>query len=221
MEWLIRFWIGLPARPQDIKSIRKDFPEILDGDWQVDEKIGEIVWRMDRYAYRIGSISLHEFRRWIREIEYRETEEKDEYQLISADSCPASDCPIKKLTKPSTETNDEPLKLRFTYTVGGPNQKAPKDEFFQLVRKVHRGTRIIREVILTDPYIYSDVDEHGNPGGINNLAEYLRILNLNPASAFILKTNPNPKRYSEKSEEIFQRTLNKIFPRIKFQKFSG
>src|SRR6266496_2655104 len=171
--------------------MKEDLPEILNPNWRPDEgRLYHLLWRPWRY------VEWHEladdFRKWIRVGEIRDIPSR---RTLSVESCPAVDCPLKQLgasppQKPTTESDsEEPRVLDLVCAAGGPNRKPPKDEFFNLVRRVHHGVQNVKEVILTDPYIYADVGEDGKPGGFNYLIEYLRILGLEPPSEFTLRTN--------------------------------
>jgi len=39
MTWWIRFYLGLPARRQDIDELRQSLPELLDAQFHLDENI--------------------------------------------------------------------------------------------------------------------------------------------------------------------------------------
>ena len=133
--------------------------------------------------------------------------------------CPAPDCPLRApaLAGPPT---DAAIVLRLMTVGGGSDRRAPIREFLDLVRRVHKGSRA-REVILTDPYIYSDAGEDDRTGGYANLVEYLRALNLGEDSEFVVRLNPRAKRASQAVKEILKRAIRDAFPRARVETFTG
>ncbi len=133
--------------------------------------------------------------------------------------CPAPDCPLRAPTLADPRT-DAAVVLRLMTVGGGSDRRGPKREFLDLVRRVHKGSRV-REVILTDPYIYSDAAEDDTTGGYANLVEYLRALNLVRDSEFVVRLNPGAKRASKGAKEILRRAIRDAFPRARVETFTG
>jgi hypothetical protein len=79
---------------------------------------------------------------------------------------------------------------------------------------------VINEVILTDPYIYLDLSEQGEPGGYNALVDYLRALRLTPESRFDLKLNPSPKKATQQARRLLHRKVKGDFPKVRLGTFS-
>jgi hypothetical protein len=103
--------------------------------------------------------------------------------------------------------------------VGGAH-KPPRDEFLDLVRRVHRD-QDIRQVILTDPYVYLDLSERGQPGGYSALIDYLGALGLARGSAFDLKLNPMPRKANKTAPQVLQRKVKNAFPSARVKTFAA
>jgi hypothetical protein len=214
MNWLIRFALGFPASPADAKDVRELLPELQNHNWR-PAKRRLLVWLTDD-IYSSDEY-VHALRRWIADV--------DEAQDSSSrtERCSGQECPLH-LNRPRAAggaVDDDPeFFLRNQVAAGGPNSKPPRDSFFDLVRKVHPESDRPREVILTDPYIYTDVSEDGLEGGFNNLVGYLNTLGIEKSDDFILTTSPSPKRGGKTSKQNLQRLLKKKFSNINFKDFS-
>ncbi len=77
-----------------------------------------------------------------------------------------------------------------------------------------------REVILTDPYIYSDVSEDGLEGGFSNLVAYLQALGISADDSFSLRMTPSPKRGTVTAKKNLHRYLKIKFKNIQFKDYS-
>lgn len=232
MKWWYRFWFGLPARDEDIEELKEILPELWDSNWQVDAtRLRRLFPDPDLWLWAESpSYILKQLRKWSSDaltldepLSHKSTIKRDS----SVESCPLPECPLGKYKKPDQEVQPHPEELevfhdrfRLMCAGGGPNRNVPKAEFFDLVRKVHQGTKQIREVILTDRYIYKDVGEDGRGGGFNNLLGYLETLRLVKDSQFIMKLNPSPKNTTERDKQLFRRVIAEAFPNITFQNFS-
>lgn len=76
----------------------------------------------------------------------------------------------------------------------GGGDKPPLARFIDLVLKVHKNAKgKVKEVIVTDPYVLSDVGETGSTSGYNNLCLYLKTLGIMPNDKFKLTITPSPK----------------------------
>ncbi len=103
---------------------------------------------------------------------------------------------------------------------GGPKAKPPRDTFLDLVRRTHPENDPPREVILTDPYIYSDVSEDGHEGGFSNLVAYLEALGISADDTFILRTTPSPKRGTVTAKRNLHRHLKAQFKNIQLKDYA-
>lgn len=214
MNWLLRFSLGLPARLADAKDVRELLPELQDHNWH-PAKRRLIFWLTDEIYSSDEFIGA--LRRWIAAVEDSQNTQSSPVQ------CPAQDCPLR-LNKPRAENaiSDEDVELFIRYQVvaGGPNSKPSRDSFFDLVRKIHSKAGQPSEVILTDPYIYTDVSEDGLEGGFNNLVDYLSALGIQRLDDFTLTTTPSPKLGGKTSKLNLKRKLKGRFPNLKFKDFS-
>lgn len=214
MNWLIRFSLGLPARPIDAKEVRELLPELQDCNWRPSKRYLMVGFNYDFYS---PDHFIKTLRLWIEDIE--EAQET----FINPMHCPEQNCPLNLYREGdlSASSNEElNFYLRYQVAAGGPNSKPPRDAFFDLVKKVHAKADQPSEVILTDPYIYSDVSEDGLDGGFNNLVGYLKTLKIEQSDAFTLTTTPSPKRSGEISKLNLQRMLKKEFSNVTFKDFS-
>lgn len=232
MKWWYRFWFGLPARPEDIKEIKEVLPELWNSNWQPDARRLRRLLPIPDFWFWPESLAplFQQLREWVSSA--TEADEplrhKSSFgQDSSEESCPLPDCPLGKYSEPAQEIEPPSEDLETIHSVfdlmcagGGPDRQILKGEFLDLVRKVHRGTKSIKEVILTDPYIYLDVAEDGTRGGFNNLLEYLRTLGLVTESEFVIKLNPSPKKYNERAKQLFERIVKENFPNVKFETYS-
>lgn len=242
MNWLYRFMLGLPARPADVQEIEENFPEITDPSWEPDPEL------LEQYPYwrRRGFLDYpmlmlftkggrEDLRTWIRRLERSQETARRGTSPDSerrASDCPAVDCPLRNSSQESTKPLASQTHVeygekggffveKFMVAAGGPDRKPPKQEFMNLVRQVHKNMPGVSDVILTDPYLYSEIGEDGISGGLGNLFEYLDVLGLRQDSEFTLKTNPNIKIGSKETIALFQRAILRKFPHAKFETFSG
>ncbi len=205
MTWWIRFYLGLPARRQDIDELRQSLPELLDAQFHVDENMLFPWWPLP-FA---RELTVKDLRRWARFDEV--SSEPDS----SPHNCPAENCPLRK-GSPSSQTADITF---FRLMMAGGAHKPPKKEFLNLVQRVHRD-QVINEVILTDPYIYLELNEQGESGGYDALVDYLHALRLTPESRFDLKLNPSPKKATQDARRLLRRKVENDFPKVRLGTFS-
>lgn len=209
MVWWVRFCLGLPARPEDVEEMRNSLPELLSPDIKLSQKAVIPIWPY----LLLDESKLGDLRRWAGSSELIVKEKPSSLQ-----DCPASDCPLRPWTASTDKRSDGSVVLKVM--IAGGASKPPKDEFLDLVRRVHKG-QSIREVILSDPFIYLDVGEDYDAGGYNNLVDYLRALNLEKNSEFILKLNPSPKKATRRAQELFRREITKAFPKAVISTFKS
>jgi len=200
MIWWIRFNLGLPARPEDVEEIHRSIPELLSPDAQLSRNRVIPFWP----HLVLDESTVSELRHWA-----GRPESIIKHGSVSPQDCPADDCPLRTGLVSTERRSDDGLILRLM--VAGGTHKAPKDEFLDLVRRVHGGQRI-REVILSDPYIYQDLSEASDPGGCSNLVDYLRALGLTENSKFSLKLNPSPRKATKQAQQLLKREVRKPFP---------
>lgn len=213
MDWLVRFSLGLPARSEDVKAVSELLPELARGEVDINHRL--IFWP----SYR-PFISTEEFiallKEWIHEVE--------EYERVAYghESRWIDECPLRTrgMDGAAVGAPSEPQVFRLLVAAGGPNAKASRESFFDLVRRTHPEADPPREVILTDPYVYTDVSEDGLVGGFKNLLLYLQTLGLTAEDKFTLTTTPSPKRGGVTAKRNLQRLLRKEFPQIDFKDFS-
>lgn len=221
MTSLIRFFLGLPPREQDIKELFEMFPELYDNENIHFREFHHILdYRLHHLFYEFDESLFDNLKKWM------QTQNENinvDFTYKNTSICLEKNCPLKNIQKQTKiDTNsdlDSNCTLEYMVTGGGPNQKPPKNMFFELVKKSKKKLKEIKEVILTDPYIYHDLSEDGIEGGLNTLIEYLYTLGFTKDSHFILKITPSPKGTSNKTRVIFENTLKKTFQNIKIDKF--
>lgn len=209
MEWWIRFCLGLPARPQDVGELTLALPELFifgQDRCPLDDHVLLPWWLYP--ADRV--LKVRDLRDWVRSAEI-----PNESAFVSPEYCPAKECPLRDTHHPAIVGDVAVLHLM----VAGGVHKPPKQEFLNLVRKVHKG-KIIREVILTDPYIYLDIGEEGDVGGYDAVIDYLGALGLDRDSQFKLKLNPSPKKATKKARKLLCRKLKSSFIKINISNFN-
>lgn len=211
MNWLVRFSLGLPARPIDAEVVRKLLPELQNQNWRPARR-HLLVWLSDDIYSSDQFVDA--LRRWISEVQ------ESAPLPSSRGNCPAQDCPLRQHVAGAAGDETDEFLLRYQVAAGGPNAKAPRESFFDLVRKVHPAADQPREVILTDPYIYTDVSEDGLEGGFSNLVDYLTTLGIEQPDGFTLTTTPSPKRGGKTAKHNLHRLLKKRFLNITFKDFS-
>lgn len=200
MRFLVRFFLGLPARKADLEEMKKTLPEIFEENNERYRRrwIRPLWWLLDATSEDVEA----ELKHWARSSEF------DEEQIDSESTrfCPRQDCPFKGESQSQGEgENLDVSLLKFLSAGGGPNAKPPLNMFLDLVRKKHAEMGLVKEVILTDPYIYSDLSEDGIEGGFENLMAYLQALDIDSGSTFTIKMNPSPKRATKKAKELYTR----------------
>ncbi len=205
MTWWVRFCLGLPARRQDVEQLRRSLPELFDPLFRLDEHLLLPWWP----SSVVRELTVEDLRRWA-----RAEDVPNELAAAFPENCPAESCPLRKGPR-STQAGDIAV-LRLM--VAGGAHKPPKDEFLDLVRRVHRDLAI-REVILTDPYIYLDLSERGQAGGYDALIDYLGALRLTRDSRFELKLNPSPKKATTTARRLLERKVNHSFPSVRLGTF--
>ncbi|MBS9926337.1 hypothetical protein [Vibrio alginolyticus] len=209
MIWFIRFALGLPARPEDVVALKQALPELSLPESQVLPR--RLFWLLEP-TFMSNHELIEALRGWADEID-------DSHLSKHRIECNPVNCPMR-VGNSIKRNNEEPFVTELLVAAGGPKAKPPKDSFLNLVKQVHPKNDIPSEVIITDPYIYSDVSEDGMEGGYSNLVSYLNALGLRPDDSFTLRMTPSPKRGTITSRKILQRHLKREFKNIKFVDYS-
>ncbi|RAU16407.1 hypothetical protein DN062_18370 [Nitrincola tibetensis] len=214
MRFLVRFFFGLPARKADVEEIKETLPEIFEENNRYKRRrIRPLWWLLDATNQDIEA----EIRHWVRSSEI-DDEPRDSKPTRF---CPRQDCPLKGEAEPQGEGAELDVSLlKLLSAGGGPNAKPPLNMFLDLVRKQHAEMGLVKEVILTDPYIYSDLSEDGIEGGFDNLIAYLQALNVDSDSTFTIKMNPSPKRATKKAKEALYKKIRKSYPNASLGNYS-
>lgn len=211
MDWLIRFTLGLKARPEDAKALWEALPELRNGGLRFERQRN--FWLFHPKFHTNGEL-IEALRQWASEVESPRDRWPEDHR-----NCPSSNCPLRN--NHWKEGDDgEPFIARLMVAAGGPNANPPKNSFFNLVRRTHPQNDPPHEVILTDPYIYSDVSEDGKEGGFLNLVEYLKAIGLSSEDMFTLRMTPSPKRGTVTAKKNLHRHLKTKFKNIQFKDYS-
>lgn len=179
MEWIVRFTMGLRPRKQDIEQLKNLLPELFEQDSFLSDSE---IFVFPFPPFRRIDISL--LKEWV----------KSEPVAVETTSSNVSSfiCPLANYL-----SNEDPNKLSML-TRGFVNNRGfvsitPKKSFFDLVTKIHKGNHTVKDVIITDRFIYSDEVEDGTPGGYENVIEYLKKLLIESNEEFTIVTNPHAK----------------------------
>ena len=211
MDWFIRFSLGLKARPEDAEALWKALPEIRKKDLLLEPRRIFLIYTHD-FVTNLDMIKA--LRQWASEVE-----PPDNYWPQEHRKCPSNNCPLLS-NQTEVANDDEPFFAQFMVAAGGPEAKPPKQSFFDLVRRTHPQRDPPREVMLTDPYIYSDVSEDGKEGGFSNLVSYLEALGLSSDDTFTLQMTPSPKRGTLTAKKNLHRHLRTKFHNIILKDYS-
>ena len=76
-----------------------------------------------------------------------------------------------------------------------------------MARKVHGGKGEIKDLLLTDPYIYVDKSEEDIVGGIDNFLRYLDCLNISRGAEITIQQPPYAKGKKTASGAIWRRRV--------------
>jgi hypothetical protein len=212
MDWIIRFTLGLPARSEDIAVLSRALPELRGRKLRLEQRR---YFRLFHPEFDTNQEIFEALRRWVAAAEIAEEPERQDFR-----NCPSNNCPLR-IEQSKTYDGDDPFIARLMVAAGGPNAKPPKDSFLDLVRRTHPENNLACEVILTDPYIYSDVSEDGNEGGFVNLVAYLEALHLSYSNSFTLRMTPSPKRGTLAAKDKLHRLLKGTFEKIQIKSHSN
>ena len=212
IDWFIRFSLGLPARVEDVAALRKALPELESLDFRLERR--RYFWPFHP-DFDTNYELFEALRRWVAEVE-----SPDDFWPSYYRNCPSNNCPPR--SNQARLNRDEGISIaQFMVTAGGPKAKPPRDTFLNLVKRTHPENDPPREVILTDPYIYSDVSEGGHEGGFSNLVAYLEALGISGDDLFTLRMTPSPKRGTSTAKKNLHRYLKTKFKNVQFKDYSS
>jgi hypothetical protein len=199
-EWYWRLHLGLPPRPQDRNTLRRIAPELFGNNHDVVYESGsefqERLW--DASAFR------QELKRWLR------TDESRPLVTVRDGSCPQQDCPLKLGGQPGqaldhrTQADNGSVVVELMTVAGGWSVKA--NALYDMARKVHGGKGPIKELLVTDPFIFLDKSEENTTGGIASFLKYLDCLNI-PQSEITIHQPPYAKGKKGASGPLWRRTV--------------
>lgn len=212
MNWFVRFLLGYPARPTDIAALRRAFPELLDDGMHFDER--RFVWFLCPGIDTQRGLA-DALRRWI-----GKEAVLNKNGGPSRQGCPFSGCPLPGSAVRSNQGSAQ-NSIEFLVASDGAVGKPPLGRFLDLVQRTHAKCGSVKEVILTDPYIYSDIGESGTGGGFSNLIAYLEALGLSKDDRFTLKLTPSPKKCGVDAKNSLHKNLSMKFTKIKIEHFAS
>ena len=223
MTWLLRFALGLSARPEDLAEIREQVPEILDPAWQPSgfRLLPFIVLIHPRWLVDNPAAFVEAVRKWA---STADDQPKVAHQRIREDArspCEHPECPRRSSTTRADAAPPEPPEppiARLMVVGGGPGQKPLLTRFLDVVKRVHAGAGPARKVFVTDPFLLTDSSENGTSGGFENFCRYLEALEL--ADRVILAIPPGPKRPTANRTRWIE-SISKRFPSITVQSFAA
>jgi hypothetical protein len=198
LDWYWRMQMGLPARPEDREVLRRIAPELFGRDVGFDQGATndqDMAWRR---RFR------EEVREWLGPTDDRPM------VTVHEGSCPQRDCPLRLGGKsgqvlagqPHTSQADGALVLELMTVAGGWSAK--DKAFYDMARKVHGGKGPIKDLLVTDPYIYLDKSEENTVGGIDNFLRYLDCLDILQSGITIYQP---PYAKAKKSGAVWRRTV--------------
>lgn len=201
MDWYARFLMGLPPRPEDRADLRRIAPELFMPGHTRRPNGTQLIPDFEGWLW-LQPLS-EQVRRWLA----TETEEVRPRVTVREGSCPQHDCPLNLHTKPRRGSageprSDEPFVIELMTVAGGWSAKAKA--FFDMTRKVHGGKGDVKDLLITDPYIYFEHSEDGTAGGTASFLEYLENLNITPRSKLTIYQPPYAKGDKEKAGETWR-----------------
>ncbi|MBY5773595.1 hypothetical protein V7796_03825 [Rhizobium laguerreae] len=197
MEWYWRMRMGLLPRPEDRDALRRIAPELFDLEHEALQALDdERFWGPGAFRQEVGD--------WLHREGYR--------QLVTVrdGSCPQQDCPLRLGGRPGqvvggqSDGEDGAIVIELMTVAGG--YKAKANTFYDMARKVHRPKGPVRDILVTDPYIYVDKSEEDAVGGIDNFLAYLACLDI-PHSGITIYQPPYAKGKKATSGKIWRRSV--------------
>ena len=212
MDWFIRFTLGLHARIEDAAALRKALPELERGEFQLVHP--RYIWPFHP-DFETNKNLLAALRNWVAKVEQR-----DDFLPADHRSCPSNNCPLRSNHARVNEDEDSFI-TQLMVVAGGRKANKPKENFLNLVRQSRsKITSPPKNVILTDPYIYSDISEDGHEGGYSNLVAYLEALEIPAEDSFTLRMTPSPKKANATQKKNLQGHIQSKYKNIQFNDFS-
>lgn len=236
MIFLWRFIIGLPSREVDIVEAKQHFPELFNNDpsGELDERIGYFIKKIlihyfetDYYLENTQISAI--LRNWLLSEKNRNKDRTETFKSNrDIHDCPLDGCPMRNSDATtnheradSEHVSDPEINILNMMAVGGgKGRKPPLEIFLDLVRKTHRN-QLIKEVILTDPYIYLDTGDDGVRGGFENLLKYLEALNIEKNQSFTLKTTPAPRNAHQETQDLLHDFILKNYPKCNLGRYAN
>jgi hypothetical protein len=200
MDWYWRFWMGLPPRVEDQLELRRIVPELFERDR--DDVHGLYGEAQERSMH---SLLRREIQDWLR------TDDARRLVAVREGSCPQHDCPLRLGNSPGQVLSGRPeddegsVVLELMTVAGGWSSKA--GAFFDMARKVHGGKGTIKDLLLTDPYIYLDKSEDDTTGGIDNFLKYLDSLDTGGVREITIHQPPYAKGNKTASAKVWRRSV--------------
>lgn len=214
-NWITRFYLGLPCRPEDRKELEDNLPELF----QVKGKTKTNPTYI-RDIFR-GELDAENIRKWAES--YEVTNNNKESSKV-ADICPV----CSKIM--ASDSTDENIKLNIEMA-GGTNRKSSVPAFMQLVNR-NKKSKVkdpIKDVYFTDRYLLADEGESGVGGGYDNIIKYLDNLSIESDCNFTIHIPSWPSRSKtqkdrgdslSEAKNILQRTIKSKFNNVQFKQLS-
>lgn len=194
MEWFTRMILDLPPRTKDIKELRESAPELFSNKKREDiTEHSEVFFHPFYWNAQELKEAIHD---WLQRFEARVTD-TSEYGACDHPNCPRN--------REGCNANNH---MQLMTVAGGKGHNPPAKSFFDLIDKTKRKSAIVQQVILTDPYIYSDIGQNGEGGGFDNLLKLLEHLNILDTTPFELKLTPQSDL---QKKDIFEKEIQKNF----------
>ncbi|MRS19805.1 hypothetical protein GJV08_11625 [Enterobacteriaceae bacterium RIT692] len=195
MEWFNRMILGLPPRAKDVKELKDSAPELFSNDnsdpfTPIDHFFGpHFYWTTHELR---DSVKI-----WVQS-----------YEDIAADRpeegyCDHPHCLRKK------GISDVEGYMQMMTVAGGKDRNPPAKSFFDLINATKIKNTEVARVILTDPFIYSDIGQTGEGGGFSNLLILLENLTNSTASTFELQLTP---QNNVEKKDKFENSIKQKFP---------
>lgn len=200
MDWFWRMQMGFPPRSEDHEALRRIAPELFarDRDLTSERTSDHPTWQK---TFR-GEVKL-----WLGSLDDRIK------VTVHEGTCPQRDCPLR-LGGKSGQANgriyrdeaypDGTVVLELMTVAGGWSAKAKT--FFGMARQVHNGKGPVKDLLVTDPFIYLDKSEEDTTGGIDSFRQYLDCLDI-PQSGITIYQPPYAKGKNTTSGAVWRRAV--------------
>lgn len=201
MDWYWRFMMGLSPRLEDRLELQRIAPELFGPD-RTDNDVPD----GERDEWSRGLWLRRDLRRWL------QTDDPRPVIPIRKGSCSERRCPLRLNGSPGRAFSGRPaddegaIVLRLMTVAGG--WKSKSSAFFDMARKVHGGKGAVKDLLLTDPYIYIDKSEEDNVGGIDNFLTYLDCLRIDRGAEITIQQPPYAKGKKATSGAIWRRRVS-------------